>query len=156
MIKPTLVLMLMLAPSLCSAQTRDCKGIADSAERLRCYDEPLGAAAAPPAQKPTPSREDAFISKAKAVVLKQLRDPASARFSDVKLRAVGGKKGVCGSVNARNAAGGMSGPQFFVYDGQSANVLVLSAGPNNPTSFDADVLAMIFRRGTDNYDIFCK
>jgi hypothetical protein len=108
----------------------------------------------PPAPQSPP--QNPLIASAKAAVLKQLRDPASARFSNVRAKSAGTRQGVCGVINAKNAAGGMSGPQLFVFDGKLANVLVLAAGPDNPTSFGADVLAMIYKRGSDNYQAFCK
>src|SRR5579871_4297752 len=87
------------------AQAPDCKSISDSLERLRCYD----AQSAPSAQtpnvgdknspaKPPAPAEDPFIAKAKARVKQQLRDPESARFQSLKIKMVGGKKGLCGEV----------------------------------------------------------
>jgi hypothetical protein len=100
----------------------DCKTISDSLERLRCYDGQATQTAPPETTvtKPKPPVEDPFISKAKTRVKQQLRDPDSARFQDVKVKVVGGKKVVCGLINAKNSMGGMTGTHPFAYDGEHA------------------------------------
>ncbi len=58
---------------------------------------------------PTPEQE--LISQAKKNVLRQLRDPDSARFSDVE--AFLPDKAVCGKVNSKNGYGGYGGDHDF-------------------------------------------
>jgi hypothetical protein len=48
--------------------------------------------------------DDADVAEAKAAVVKRLKDPDSARFSD--LVKTGGGYIVCGKVNAKNGFGG--------------------------------------------------
>jgi hypothetical protein len=98
-----------------------------------------------------------MIAAAKAAVLKQLREPDSARFSNLKVRAAAdGAKGVCGEVNARNAFGGMTGPKLIVYDGKIGRVMVSEDGPGNPTDFDRTLLGITLRETLQAYDRFCK
>ncbi|MGY4398083.1 hypothetical protein ACVWZA_003285 [Sphingomonas sp. UYAg733] len=54
---------------------------------------------------------DQKIFAAQDRVKAELRDPASAEFSDVDVKGV---RTVCGRVNSRNGFGGMSGAQRFV------------------------------------------
>ncbi len=65
-----------------------------------------------PAPETVAARDDAReILRAEQAVAARLRDPASASFMATRL-ATGGA--VCGTVNARNGFGGMSGNQRFV------------------------------------------
>jgi hypothetical protein len=156
--KVVFIAIVLFAFSSPASAQQDCKAIADSLERLRCYD--AGAVATPAVAPSAPGRlpvvaEDPLIAKAKAAVRKQLREPESARFQDVKIKAGGSKKGVCGMVNAKNGTGGMTGTNFFVYDGQTASVLVTGGASQNPTSFGPDILAITVSNGLKNYEIFC-
>lgn len=60
------------------------------------------------------------IDDARSVILKKLKDPESARFSEIVQRDATDFKGnpvnvTCGLVNARNSSGGYEGPKkFFV------------------------------------------
>jgi hypothetical protein len=143
--------------TIAAAQTTDCRSIADSLERLRCYD----GQAMPPATKPAAppqaatSAEDPFIAKAKARVKQQLLDADSARFQDVKVKIVGGKKGICGQVNAKNSTGGMTGFLPFTYDGEFATIMVFNAGAGNPTSMGSDILGITLHRRLEAHDRFC-
>ena len=56
------------------------------------------------------SQESKDIEAVKAGVLDQLRDPASAQFSNIRWLENGT---VCGEVNAKNAYGGYEGKQRF-------------------------------------------
>lgn len=56
------------------------------------------------------------IDDARAAIIKKLKDPESARFTEIVANA----EAVCGLVNAKNALGGYPGPHRFYY--------VLSAG----------------------------
>jgi hypothetical protein len=55
--------------------------------------------------------DDPVITKARAAVTKNLKDPASARFEGLVKRP----GAVCGFVNAKNSMGGYTGRQMFVY-----------------------------------------
>lgn len=71
------------------------------------------------------SRQDAdvptdgsYIVAAKNVIKTQLRNSSSAEFSGLKTSKVDGKViAVCGSVNAENAFGGMTGSKRFIAGG---------------------------------------
>lgn len=67
-----------------------------------------------------PGEPASFIA-AKTAVKRQLRDPDSAMFEDLR---VNGRRIVCGMVNSRNAFGGYAGRTGFWY---------------NPTSDEAEV-----------------
>jgi hypothetical protein len=148
----------MLAGTVVPIAAQDCKSIPDSLERLRCYDGTVPPAAAQnpsaPLVKRTPS-DDPLVAKAKAAVRKQLREPGSAQFSDIKIKSSGDKKGVCGMVNAKNGTGGMTGTNFFVFDGEYASILVTGGASQNPTSFGPDILSVTISRGLKNYEAFC-
>lgn len=61
-----------------------------------------------------------YKAAAKELILQGLRDPRSAaEFSGLKVIPATGNQStiVCGSVNARNGFGGMSGPQRFIAGG---------------------------------------
>ena len=51
------------------------------------------------------------IDDARAAVIKKLKDPESARFTDVRING----EAVCGLVNAKNAMGGYPGAHKFYY-----------------------------------------
>jgi hypothetical protein len=135
----------------------ECKSIADPVERLKCFDSAAPSSTAPITPSAAkPPADDPLIAAAKAAVRKQLRDPGSARFEDVKIKTVSGKRAVCGSINAKNGAGGMTGSNYFVFDGKIATVLVTGPASTNPTSFDPDVLTMTFHNGYPVYEAFCS
>lgn len=167
MIKNTIAsITVILAGSIgvAAAQTPNCKEIKDSLERLRCYDDqpnsaPVAPATAPAASivaKPAAPTEDPFITKAKARVKQQLLDPTSARFQDIKIRTVNGKKGLCGMVNAKNSTGGMTGALSFTYDGEFATIMMFNAGPGNPTSMSADILGVTLGNRLAAHNLYCK
>jgi hypothetical protein len=162
-------------PAAAQTPLQKCKVITDSLERLRCYDaieepaatsvQPPPAAAAPapapahpaPAQAATPApAEDPLIARAKASVIGQLRDPNSARFQNVKVRTVRGKQTVCGQFNAKNAAGFMTGPQPFAFDGEQAFLIIYNPGPANSTNQDAYSLAGDMANRLKAYSRLCR
>ena len=51
------------------------------------------------------------VDDARAAVVKKLKDPESARFTDVRVNG----EAVCGLVNAKNAMGGYPGAHKFYY-----------------------------------------
>lgn len=64
--------------------------------------------------------DEPLVGRAKAAILAKLKDPDSARFSDVGRRITPNARGeptevVCGRVNSRNSFGGYTGPSAFVY-----------------------------------------
>lgn len=64
-------------------------------------------------------KQAAFEQRVEATVRAILRDPDSARFSDVKAYPDAGV--ACGKVNAKNAFGGFAGDDNFAYaDGRAA------------------------------------
>src|SRR5262245_59954783 len=72
---------------------------------------------------------NAPIEEAKAAVLKTLKDPDSARFTDIKHVYMPGGGWVCGRVNAKNGFGGYDGPKVFLYY-ISNQTLRTEANPN--------------------------
>lgn len=107
-----LVLFAIMGGTLAAAQ--NCTAIKADSERLICYDR---AAVAP---------LTAVRSSAQTAVSKLLRDPGSAIFADWREQnAKDGSAGVCGTVNAKNAHGGYSGPKDFVYSVADKSALVL-------------------------------
>lgn len=78
---------------------------------------------------PPPSPEQQAVAAAESAVRAGLRDPDSARFSQVwTVKAAPSGLTVCGYVNARNGFNGYSGPQrFYVYPG-SAQAIILEDG----------------------------
>jgi hypothetical protein len=60
------------------------------------------------------------IAEAKSTITSRLKDPESARFSDVSYKTSPNARGeptdvVCGMVNAKNSYGGYTGAKPFVY-----------------------------------------
>lgn len=63
--------------------------------------------------------DEAAIAEAKERVAREMRDPESAQFRDIKV--LPGKEGpiICGQVNAKNAYGGYVGFNPFLVAGSS-------------------------------------
>jgi hypothetical protein len=151
----SLAVVVWVASGAALAQSQDCRSIADSLERLRCYDAREDAVAGQPA--PSPVAEDPLIVAAKAAVRKLLRDPTSTRFEAVKIATDrAGKKAVCGRINSRNAMDGMTGPKLFVFDGKYARILVAAEGPEDGTSLGRYLLGAMLGEGLKLHDQFCK
>lgn len=69
------------------------------------------------------------IAAAEEAVRGALKDPGSAIFSGVTLGRFGsGVEGVCGTVNARNGFGGMSGPKPFAVSLDQGEAVVEAVG----------------------------
>lgn len=79
------------------------------------------------------SQESKDIEAVKAEVLSQLRDPASAQFSNVRVVGAGI---VCGDVNSKNAFGGYVGRQRFFGMASGDPPVFISDESNNPTGVD--------------------
>lgn len=83
------------------------------------------------------------LATAKSAILKKLRDPDSAKFSDLLIK----EKVVCGKVNAKNRFGGYEGPKGFVYIFK-LNMAFIDSG--DPISTDVlDTIAV-------GYENYCK
>lgn len=147
------LLILIAAGNLALAQgSSPCTAITDDKSRLQCYD----AAAKSVLKKPVAPKEDPFIAEAKARVRKQLRDPNSAIFQNIKIKTVSGKRGICGDVNAKNALGGMTGFIPFAYNGEHAYIMVFNAGAGNPTDASADILSATLHSTLETHQKWCK
>ena len=136
------------------AQPSPCAAITDDKSRLQCYDAAAAAKAA--TDKPQTPNEDPFVASAKARVRQQLRDPDSAKFQNIKIKTVGGAKGLCGEINAKNAAGGMTGFIPWAYDGKNAYVLAFNPGAGNPTSLGSDLWGITLGSRLEAHDKWCK
>lgn len=66
---------------------------------------------------------DQRIEQARAAVIAQLRDPASARFGEMTISRAGA---VCGTVNGANGFGGYTGQMAFFYDPRNQEVRIAS------------------------------
>jgi hypothetical protein len=163
MLRLILALMALSATTLpLAAQTpmQRCKSVADSLERLKCYDaiepaaQPTSAQPAQPAAAAT--AEDPLITQAKAAVKTQLRDADSARFQNVKIRTSAGKQTVCGFVTAKNTLGITPPMQPFGYDGEQAHLIIYNPGPANITSMDAKALGNAMNNRIKAYNRLCK
>ena len=169
MMRPILALIVLAAtawPAAAQTPLQKCKVITEALERLQCYDAieespapatpaPTPAAPAPAAKQVAPG-EDPLITQAKESVTSQLRDPGSARFSNVKIRTVRGKQAVCGLVNAKNAAGIMTGPQPFAFDGEKAHLIIYNPGPQNNTKLDGYTLTTAMGDRLKNFNRLCR
>ncbi len=71
------------------------------------------AAAAATATAQEPYSEE--IAAVKALIERQLKDPASAQYRDVRAFDQTGTVMVCGDVNAKNSYGGYTGFEGFVF-----------------------------------------
>lgn len=78
------------------------------------------------------SRQDAELQyEGQEAVKANLRDPGSAKFSDVVVVRKSGSIAVCGAVNAKNGFGGYSGASRFMARGDLAVV----ESPDNVAEF---------------------
>lgn len=66
--------------------------------------------------KPSDASLEVF---AQGEIKQRLKDPESARFSNVSVYRGGSATAVCGYVNSRNSFGGMTGQQRFIVAGIS-------------------------------------
>lgn len=62
---------------------------------------------------PAPSNFKLILAT-RVALLSRLKDPDSAKITDVHVGHLDGKPVVCGMVNSRNSYGGMTGPQRFI------------------------------------------
>lgn len=74
------------------------------------------------AAKPTrPNPNAAIIARAKAAVARDMKDPGSVQFRNVRVYRHDEQVHVCGEFNAKNGYGGYVGFQPFVSDGNFAS-----------------------------------
>ncbi len=83
----------------------------------------IAAAVALTACQYVPGTAEHKIAGAQKAVAAQLKDPSSAQFTEVKTAP----NGVCGQVNGKNVLGAYVGPQPFVWDAGTDQVLLGSA-----------------------------
>ena len=74
------------------------------------------------AEKPSQAQQRLAI----AAVRSQLKDPASAVFSNFDTFVVGGSRRICGEVNAKNAYGGYNGPIKFWTVGEEGRISMVT------------------------------
>lgn len=92
------------------------------------------------------SPEEQVEAAVKDAILEQLKDPASAQFSD--LRVVPG--GLCGEVNAKNGFGGYVGrkPFFGTVDGSGrATAVIVEPGEQTPCDILNEIEAKFAAEG---------
>lgn len=89
-------------------------------KRIFVFAAVLAVAACGGAQPDAEQKEnDNLRIKAEVAVEAKLRDPGSAQFEAFVSR-ISGEPVVCGTVNAKNAFGGYTGKQLYIYaDGQA-------------------------------------
>jgi hypothetical protein len=141
------------------ADPSNCRAITDSLERLRCFDAREDAAMLQSTKQDAQGDPEAtiWIVWARNAVRKQLRDPESALFDGLRVvKDKSGKPGVCGTVNAKNAMGGMTGPKMFVFDGSQARILVAGEGAEDGTSLGRYILGATLGTGLKLHTQFCK
>ena len=66
-----------------------------------------------PSVSPRPTDAE-LVERRLVVVRESLKDPESARFSEVRLSRRGGFAVVCGFVNSKNGYGGYAGKERFI------------------------------------------
>ena len=83
-------------------------------------------------------------AQAKAAVTARLKDPESARFTDIVVKG----DRICGRVNAKNSFGGYVGPRFWIYETVAGTTMI--ADQNQEISIN--IVDSLVRPGED----FCK
>jgi hypothetical protein len=83
------------------------------------------------------------VDDAKTAITKKLKDPESARFSDVRLNG----EAVCGLVNAKNAMGGYPGAHKFYYSIELQRAFIEGGGDISTDPLD---------RYANAYSKFCS
>lgn len=66
--------------------------------------------------------EESAIEKAKASIQRDLKDPDSAQFRNIRIEKFGNGKVICGEVNAKNSYGGYVGYRRFVASPESSTI----------------------------------
>jgi len=68
------------------------------------------------------SKEFLWIRANQRILLKKLKDPDSAKFSDEYVSYKVGGPIVCGKVNSKNSFGGFTGPKYYIGGGDTVGV----------------------------------
>lgn len=127
-----LKLMAAVAAVFCAgaANAADCKAIQNAAARLACYDAaPKTAPKAATAKKPA---ADEF-GDVKAALVRKLKDPESARFTDLfKVSTPNEGEVVCGMVNSKNSMGGYVGARGFIFQRRPNLATIMLSGASDP------------------------
>jgi hypothetical protein len=95
-----------------------CNALPDAQRRLECLkaanERPSPASPSAATIPPAPGLYDDFVRKAKAMLLRDLKDPDSARFRSLFVARQATV--LCGEVNARSTYGGLTGFERFYVD----------------------------------------
>lgn len=73
-------------------------------------------------KKLSDSKEFLWIRANQKILLKKLKDPDSAKFSDEFVSYKMGGPVVCGKVNSKNSFGGFTGPKHYIGGGDTVGV----------------------------------
>jgi hypothetical protein len=73
-------------------------------------------------KKLSESKEFLWIRANQRILLKKLKDPDSAKFSDEFVSYKIGGPVVCGKVNSKNSFGGFTGPKYYIGGGDTVGV----------------------------------
>jgi hypothetical protein len=119
-----------------SARAEDCAALRNDSERLACFDRAV-----------TP---DGRFAKAENAVRANLKDPDSAKFSDLSALTSPNVRGeptkvVCGRVNARNSYGGYAGAAPFVYFVDEDKAYIAGGNPAG-AGMMAELAGAMYRR----------
>ncbi len=74
------------------------------------------------------AQEQSEIAAAKEVAARDLKDPASAQFRDLRVDGTGDKLRLCGEINGKNSYGGYVGFKKFAV---AANTAMIEPAPDS-------------------------
>ena len=160
--RPVLAAFLLFLSSPAPAQSLDdCRKLSDPAQRLSCFDKPQAPAKSAPTKsvpaKTAGSGDAKLLVDGQARIKRLLREPDSAKFSDVAVHvSPDGEKVVCGKVNAKNGFGGMTGNKDFYVHSKVNRIVVSGRADENPMSGGGDILAMLFTESIKEHAKYCK
>lgn len=77
---------------------------------------------------PAAASERAEVAAAKDVAARDLKDPTSAQFRNLRIAGTGDKATVCGEINGKNSYGGYVGFRKFVV---AANTAIIEPAPDS-------------------------
>ena len=97
--------------------------------------EPQAADPKVAAERAAYQRDLTTLATGRAAILGLLKDPDSAQFGESIGRVKHGQNVACGSVNARNSFGGMTGWQRFI-TGTVGRVVLEETYPDGPYAFE--------------------
>lgn len=137
---------LALASTISSTLAEDCSKLLDASARLACFDKQAKSGSAKAATK-RPAADP--FAEAKAAMTKKLRDPESARFSDLYEAAQGPDKAICGMVNSKNAMGGYVGATGFIYEPSIKRATMMFSGGSDPEYTTAAAAAYCMKCSPD-------